>query len=142
MRAAVMDHLIRQHTSGRRLADISAQSARQNKNRRAIPGSGSYSRHPARRAVRSAMFVGGLRSRNPEPVFTELAASSKPRIAICRANLVSDESIGFDSEQNEVTLVTRTGETIPIRRAAKRAIAGRIFDEILKLRLALHAERR
>ena len=58
------------------------------------------------------------------------------------ANLVSDESIGFDSEQNEVTLVTRTGETIPIRRAAKRAIAGRIFDEILKLRLALHAERR
>jgi phosphopantothenoylcysteine decarboxylase/phosphopantothenate--cysteine ligase len=58
------------------------------------------------------------------------------------ANLVSDESIGFESEQNEVTLVTRTGETIPIRRAAKRAIAGRIFDEILKLRLALHAERR
>jgi phosphopantothenoylcysteine decarboxylase/phosphopantothenate--cysteine ligase len=58
------------------------------------------------------------------------------------ANLVSDETIGFESEQNEVTLVTRTGETIPIRRAAKRAIAGRIFDEILKLRLALHAERR
>ncbi len=55
------------------------------------------------------------------------------------ANLVSDETIGFESEQNEVTLVTRTGETIPIRRAAKRAIAGRIFDEILKLRLALHA---
>lgn len=58
------------------------------------------------------------------------------------ANLVSDESIGFDSEQNEVTLVTSTGETIPIRRAAKRAIAGRIFDQILKLRLALHAQRR
>jgi phosphopantothenoylcysteine decarboxylase/phosphopantothenate--cysteine ligase len=58
------------------------------------------------------------------------------------ANLVSDETIGFESEQNEVTLVTRTGETIPIRRAAKRAIAGRIFDEILKLRLALHAESR
>lgn len=58
------------------------------------------------------------------------------------ANLVSDETIGFESEENEVTLVTRTGETIPIRRAAKRAVAGRIFDEILKLRLALHAERR
>jgi phosphopantothenoylcysteine synthetase/decarboxylase len=55
------------------------------------------------------------------------------------ANLVSDETIGFDSDQNEVMLVLRTGESIAVRRAPKRAIAGRIFDEILKLRLALHA---
>jgi phosphopantothenoylcysteine decarboxylase/phosphopantothenate--cysteine ligase len=55
------------------------------------------------------------------------------------ANLVSDETIGFDSDQNEVILVLRTGESIAVRRAPKRVIAGRIFDEILKLRLALHA---
>jgi phosphopantothenoylcysteine decarboxylase/phosphopantothenate--cysteine ligase len=57
------------------------------------------------------------------------------------ANLVSDETIGFESDENEVVLVPRHGEPIPVRRAAKRAVAARIFDEILKLRLALHASR-
>ncbi len=55
------------------------------------------------------------------------------------ANLVSQEGIGFDSDENEVVLVTRMGESIPVRRASKRAIAARIFDEVIKLRLALHA---
>jgi phosphopantothenoylcysteine decarboxylase/phosphopantothenate--cysteine ligase len=55
------------------------------------------------------------------------------------ANLVSQEGIGFDADENEVVLVKRTGETIPVRRAAKRVIAARIFDEMIRLRLALHA---
>ena len=56
-------------------------------------------------------------------------------------NLVSQAGTGFESEENEVVLVTRSGETIPVERASKRAIAGRIFDEALRLRLALHASR-
>ncbi|HSP66171.1 MAG TPA: bifunctional phosphopantothenoylcysteine decarboxylase/phosphopantothenate--cysteine ligase CoaBC [Bryobacteraceae bacterium] len=55
------------------------------------------------------------------------------------ANLVSQAGIGFESDENEVTLVLRTGETIPVPRASKAAIAQRIFDEMLKLRLALHS---
>jgi len=55
------------------------------------------------------------------------------------ANLVSTEGIGFDSDENEVVLVLRTGEAIPVSRAPKRAIARRILDEMMKLRLALHA---
>lgn len=55
------------------------------------------------------------------------------------ANLVSQDGIGFESDQNEVTLVLRGGEAIPIQRAEKREIADRIFDQVLKLRLALHA---
>jgi phosphopantothenoylcysteine decarboxylase/phosphopantothenate--cysteine ligase len=55
------------------------------------------------------------------------------------ANLVNHDGTGFESDQNEVVLVLRTGETIPLPRAPKREIAGRIFDQILKLRLALHA---
>jgi phosphopantothenoylcysteine decarboxylase/phosphopantothenate--cysteine ligase len=55
------------------------------------------------------------------------------------ANLVSREGIGFDSDENEVVLVLRTGDTIPVSRASKRAIARRIFDEMIKLRLTLHA---
>ena len=59
-------------------------------------------------------------------------------------NVVSQPSAdgkatGFESDDNEVVLVTRTGETIPVARASKRAIAARILDEALRLRLALHA---
>jgi phosphopantothenoylcysteine decarboxylase / phosphopantothenate---cysteine ligase len=55
------------------------------------------------------------------------------------ANLVSQPGIGFESDDNEVTLVLRTGETIPVDRASKIVIAHRIFDEMMKLRLALHS---
>jgi phosphopantothenoylcysteine decarboxylase/phosphopantothenate--cysteine ligase len=55
------------------------------------------------------------------------------------ANLVSQPGIGFESDENEVTLVLRTGEAIPVARASKIAIAHRIFDETMKLRLALHS---
>ncbi len=55
------------------------------------------------------------------------------------ANLVSQQGIGFESDDNEVTLVLRTGETIPVARASKAAVAHRIFDEMMSLRLALHS---
>jgi phosphopantothenoylcysteine decarboxylase/phosphopantothenate--cysteine ligase len=54
-------------------------------------------------------------------------------------NLVGGAGTGFESDQNEVVLVMRTGETLPLPRASKRDIAGQIFDELLKLRLSLHA---
>jgi phosphopantothenoylcysteine decarboxylase/phosphopantothenate--cysteine ligase len=55
------------------------------------------------------------------------------------ANLVGAAGSGFESDENEVTLVLRTGETIPLARASKREIADRIFDQVLRLRLELHA---
>ncbi|HTS27162.1 MAG TPA: bifunctional phosphopantothenoylcysteine decarboxylase/phosphopantothenate--cysteine ligase CoaBC [Bryobacteraceae bacterium] len=54
-------------------------------------------------------------------------------------NLVGAADTGFESDSNEVILVMRTGETISLPRAPKREIADQIFDEVLKLRLALHA---
>jgi phosphopantothenoylcysteine decarboxylase / phosphopantothenate---cysteine ligase len=54
-------------------------------------------------------------------------------------NLVGGGETGFESDENEVVLALSTGETIPLERAPKREIADRIFDEVLKLRLALHA---
>jgi len=56
------------------------------------------------------------------------------------ANLVSQSGIGFDSDENEVVLVTRTADPVPVRRAPKTAIAARILDETMKLRLSLHAK--
>jgi phosphopantothenoylcysteine decarboxylase/phosphopantothenate--cysteine ligase len=53
-------------------------------------------------------------------------------------NLVGAGDLGFESDENEVVLALRTGETIALPRASKRAIADRILDEVLNLRLALH----
>jgi phosphopantothenoylcysteine decarboxylase/phosphopantothenate--cysteine ligase len=54
-------------------------------------------------------------------------------------NYVGGSETGFESDLNEVVLALRTGETIPLPRATKREVAGRIFDEALRLRLKLHA---
>jgi phosphopantothenoylcysteine decarboxylase/phosphopantothenate--cysteine ligase len=54
-------------------------------------------------------------------------------------NLVGGSETGFEADQNEVVLALRTGEILNLPRAPKREIADRIFDEVLKLRLALHA---
>jgi phosphopantothenoylcysteine decarboxylase/phosphopantothenate--cysteine ligase len=54
-------------------------------------------------------------------------------------NLVGGSETGFESDENQVVLALATGELIPLPRAAKRVVADRIFDEVLKLRLALHA---
>jgi phosphopantothenoylcysteine decarboxylase/phosphopantothenate--cysteine ligase len=54
-------------------------------------------------------------------------------------NVVGRDETGFESDENEVTLILRTGDTISVPRASKREIADRIFDHVLKLRLALHA---
>ncbi|HEU0138363.1 MAG TPA: bifunctional phosphopantothenoylcysteine decarboxylase/phosphopantothenate--cysteine ligase CoaBC [Bryobacteraceae bacterium] len=57
------------------------------------------------------------------------------------ANLVGQDNTGFESDENEVVLALSTGEAINIPRGSKRAVAERIFDEALRLRLALHAVR-
>lgn len=54
-------------------------------------------------------------------------------------NLVSQEGIGFESDQNEVVLVTRSSEPVKLPKASKREVAGWILDHALKLRLALRA---
>ena len=50
-------------------------------------------------------------------------------------NLVSQQGIGFESDENEVTLVLRTGEVERIAQAPKREIADRILDRVQRLRL-------
>jgi len=55
------------------------------------------------------------------------------------ANLVNQAGTGFEADDNQVTLVQRTGEILDLPRASKRELAGQILDAALKLRLALHA---
>jgi len=53
------------------------------------------------------------------------------------ANLVSRTDIGFGSDDNEVVLVLSTGEAVEIPRSSKQEVADAIFDQALRLRLAL-----
>jgi len=51
------------------------------------------------------------------------------------ANLVNSSETGFDSDRNEVTLVTHSGD-IPLGQALKTELAGQILTHILRLRAA------
>jgi phosphopantothenoylcysteine decarboxylase/phosphopantothenate--cysteine ligase len=48
------------------------------------------------------------------------------------ANDVSDSSIGFDSDQNEVLIIGRDGSETKLAKASKFVIANQILDLILK----------
>ncbi len=54
-------------------------------------------------------------------------------------NLVGSRDLGFETDDNEVVLTLRTGPPVALPRASKRVLADLIFDEVLKLRLTLHA---
>ncbi len=58
------------------------------------------------------------------------------------ANLVGGADSPFESDHNEVTLLLANGDTTALPRLGKREVADRIFDEALKLRLALHSYER
>ena len=47
------------------------------------------------------------------------------------ANDVADMSIGFDSDQNEVLVIARDGETTRIEKASKSVIANRLLDVVV-----------
>jgi phosphopantothenoylcysteine decarboxylase/phosphopantothenate--cysteine ligase len=55
------------------------------------------------------------------------------------ANLVGREGLGFESNDNEVEMVTRSGPTVHAGPASKTEIAARILDQIAPLRLSLRA---
>lgn len=55
------------------------------------------------------------------------------------ANLVNQEGLGFESDRNEVEILTRAGQIVHAGPANKKEIAARILDQVATLRLALHA---
>ncbi len=53
------------------------------------------------------------------------------------ANLVNRDGLGFESDLNEVDIITRSGATVHAGPGEKRVIAERILDQIALLRLSL-----
>ncbi len=56
----------------------------------------------------------------------------KKNLDMIIANDVSDSSIGFDSEQNAVTIYKRDGGSVHVSRRSKLEVADRILDEIVR----------
>ena len=56
-----------------------------------------------------------------------------PNADLIVANDVADPSIGFDSDQNAVTVIARDGSSTNIERAPKIVVANRILDLIVSL---------
>ncbi len=54
-------------------------------------------------------------------------------------NLVNHDGLGFESDQNEVEILTRSGGRVHAGPADKREIASRILDQVAMLRLSLQA---
>jgi phosphopantothenoylcysteine decarboxylase / phosphopantothenate---cysteine ligase len=57
------------------------------------------------------------------------------------ANLVNREGLGFDSDRNEVDIITQTGSPVHAGPADKREIAERILDQVATLRLRVSQPR-
>lgn len=55
------------------------------------------------------------------------------------ANLVNQEGLGFESDRNEVDILTRGGQIVHAGPADKKEIAARILDQVATLRLSLQA---
>jgi len=52
------------------------------------------------------------------------------------ANLVNHDGLGFESDHNEVEILTRSGDRVHAGPANKREIASRILDQVAMLRLS------
>jgi phosphopantothenoylcysteine decarboxylase/phosphopantothenate--cysteine ligase len=55
------------------------------------------------------------------------------------ANDVTAEGAGFDQDTNVVTLFSRDGRDLAMPKLTKSEVAERILDEIVRLRVILHA---
>ena len=55
------------------------------------------------------------------------------------ANLVNQDGIGFESDKNEVEIMTRSGDIVHAGPADKSEIAERILDQVAILRLSIHS---
>lgn len=55
------------------------------------------------------------------------------------ANLVNRDGLGFESDRNEVDIISHSGHVVHAGPAEKETIAERILDQVATLRLSLHA---
>ncbi|HMC22530.1 MAG TPA: bifunctional phosphopantothenoylcysteine decarboxylase/phosphopantothenate--cysteine ligase CoaBC [Thermoanaerobaculia bacterium] len=89
-------------------------------------------------------ILSSIAAASPRPFIVAFAAETESLEANARekllrkkadlivANDVGDPSIGFDSDQNEVLVIARDGQTLKIEKAPKFVVANRILDLVVE----------
>lgn len=80
-------------------------------------------------------LVGFAAEHGGDPAAHGRVKLERKRVDAVVVNDISDPAIGFESDQNEVTIVTAAGAT-PVPRASKAAVADAILDAVEELRAA------
>ncbi|MEM0021444.1 MAG: bifunctional phosphopantothenoylcysteine decarboxylase/phosphopantothenate--cysteine ligase CoaBC [Fervidicoccaceae archaeon] len=90
-----------------------------------------------RRKKNSILVVFAAETVDSEEQLMEAARAklNKYNADVVVANNVARKDIGFSSDYNEITIITRRGEVIKVEKALKRFIARRILDVVRDLRL-------
>jgi phosphopantothenoylcysteine decarboxylase/phosphopantothenate--cysteine ligase len=78
-------------------------------------------------ARRTGAFVVGFAAETHDVAARAKAKLERKGIDLLVANDVSQAGIGFDADDNEVTVLFATGERVEIGRASKRAVADRLW---------------
>ena len=93
---------------------------------------------------KSPDILSSIAATSPRPFIVAFAAETESLEANARekllrkkadlivANDVGDSSIGFDSDQNEVLVLSRDGQTMKIEKAPKFVVANRILDLVVE----------
>lgn len=140
MRQAVMQEAARQHIviKAAAVADFAPVEVASQKIKKQ-PGQDSMTLD----LRRNPDILAELTTMNPRPFLVAFAAEtdsiernareklSSKNADLLVANDVSDPSIGFDSDSNEVLIIDRDGSSVRIPRAPKIVIANRILDLVV-----------
>jgi phosphopantothenoylcysteine decarboxylase/phosphopantothenate--cysteine ligase len=89
----------------------------------------------ARRRRPGQLLIGFAAEHGDEAVAYGRAKLERKRLDAVVVNDISAEGIGFDSADNEVTIVSLDGAERRVPRASKARVAGVVLDEVKRLRM-------
>jgi phosphopantothenoylcysteine decarboxylase/phosphopantothenate--cysteine ligase len=87
-------------------------------------------------AARGGRFVVGFAAETDRVRANAQAKLAAKGVDLLVVNDVSQAGIGFESDDNQVTLLDRWGGGLDLERMPKRAVADAILDRVLRLRAA------
>jgi phosphopantothenoylcysteine decarboxylase/phosphopantothenate--cysteine ligase len=87
----------------------------------------------AGRRRRNQLVVGFAAEHGSGALARAAGKLERKRIDVIVVNDVSRDGIGFDSEENEVTILAADGHRVEARRDRKDVVAGVILDEVARL---------
>lgn len=90
-------------------------------------------------ALRAKPFTVAFAAETEDILDSARSKLERKRADMIVANDVGDPTIGFDVDENRVTILAADGATLELERAPKRLVADRILDEVVARRSPLKA---